>query len=91
MTKQLIIDTDPGPDDEVAILTALGSPLIDVLGVCAIAGNVPLRHTVRNVRKILELAERQDVKVFAGAEAPLDACSIEMRTRTLRFRLDQEF
>jgi purine nucleosidase len=71
MKKQVIIDTDPGPDDGVAILTALGSPLIEVLGVCAVAGNVPLHHTVRNVRKILELAERQDVRVFAGAEAPL--------------------
>ena len=71
MKKQVIIDTDPGPDDGVAILTALGSALIEVLGVCAVAGNVPLHHTVRNVRKILELAERQDVRVFAGAEAPL--------------------
>jgi purine nucleosidase len=71
MKKQVIFDTDPGPDDGVAILTALGSPLIEVLGVCAVAGNVHLHHTVRNVRKILELAERQDVRVFAGAEAPL--------------------
>ena len=71
MKKQVIFDTDPGPDDGVAILTALGSPLIEVLGVCAVAGNVPLHHTVRNVRKILELAERQDVRVFAGAETPL--------------------
>ena len=71
MKKQVIIDTDPGPDDGVAILKALGSPLIEVLGVCAVAGNVPLHHTIRNVRTILELAERQDVKAFAGAEAPL--------------------
>ena len=71
MKKQVIIDTDPGPDDGVAILTALGCPLIEVLGVCAVAGNVPLHHTIRNVRTILELAERQDVKAFAGAEAPL--------------------
>jgi purine nucleosidase len=71
MKKQVIIDTDPGPDDGVAILTALGSPLIEVLGVCAVAGNVPLHHTVRNVCKILELAERQDVRVFAGADTPL--------------------
>jgi purine nucleosidase len=71
MKKQVIFDTDPGPDDGVAILTALGSPLIEVLGVCAVAGNVPLHHTVRNVLKILELADRQDVRVFAGAETPL--------------------
>jgi purine nucleosidase len=72
MKKQVIIDTDPGPDDGIAILTALGSPLIEVLGVCAVAGNVPLHHTARNVRKILELVGRQDVRVFAGAEAPLN-------------------
>lgn len=71
MKKQVIIDTDPGPDDGVAILTALGSPLIEVLGVCAVAGNVPLHHTIQNVRKVLELAGRQDIKAFAGAEAPL--------------------
>jgi purine nucleosidase len=59
MTKQVIIDTDPGPDDGVAILTALGSPLIEVLGVCAVAGNVPLHHTVRNVRKVLLIFTRQ--------------------------------
>jgi purine nucleosidase len=75
MKKQVIIDTDPGPDDGGAILRALGSPPIEVLGVCAVAGNVPLHHTIRNVRKILELAERQDVRVFAGAEAPL-ACPL---------------
>jgi purine nucleosidase len=69
--QKIIIDTDPGPDDGVAIPTALGSPLVEVVGVCAVAGNVPLHHTIRNVRKILELAERQDVRVFAGAEAPL--------------------
>jgi purine nucleosidase len=71
MKKKVIIDTDPGSDDGVAILTALGSPLIEVLGVCAVAGNVPLHHTIRNVCKILELAERQDVRAFAGADAPL--------------------
>ena len=71
MKKQVSIDTGPGPDDGVAILTDLGSPLIKVLGVCAVAGNVPLHHTVRNVCMILELAERQDVRVFAGADTPL--------------------
>lgn len=75
MKTQVIIDTDPGPDNGVAILTALGSPLIEVLGVCAVADNVPLHHTVRNVRKILELAKRPDVRAFAGAEAPVAALS----------------
>ncbi|SNB61476.1 purine nucleosidase [Arboricoccus pini] len=73
MTRQaIIIDTDPGQDDAIAILTALGSPeAIEILGICAVAGNVPLALTLDNVRKLLELANRRDVPVFAGAEAPL--------------------
>jgi purine nucleosidase len=68
---RIIIDTDPGQDDAVAILLALASPEIEVLGIVAVAGNVPLHHTEKNVRKILELAGRTDVKAFAGASRPL--------------------
>ena len=67
----LIIDTDPGQDDAVAILLALASPELEVLGITAVAGNVPLALTQNNARKICELAGRPDVKVFAGAERPL--------------------
>jgi purine nucleosidase len=69
--RSIIIDTDPGQDDAIAILTALGSPELEVLGICAVAGNVPLPLTLGNVRKLLELAGRTDVPVFAGATAPL--------------------
>lgn len=68
---RIIIDTDPGQDDAVAILLALGSPEIEVLGITAVAGNVPLRLTEKNARKICELAGRPDIKVFAGAIRPL--------------------
>ena len=71
MPLPLIIDTDPGQDDAVAILLALASPEFDVLGITAVAGNVPLALTARNARKICELAGRPDVKVFAGADRPL--------------------
>jgi purine nucleosidase len=73
MTQKLpiIIDTDPGQDDAVAILLALASPEFEVLGITAVAGNVPLRLTHVNARKICELAGRSDVKVFAGAVRPL--------------------
>jgi purine nucleosidase len=73
MTKPLpiIIDTDPGQDDAVAILLALGSPELEVLGITAVAGNVPLALTHVNARKICELAGRSDVKVFAGAIRPV--------------------
>lgn len=68
---KIIIDTDPGQDDAVAILLALGSPEIEVLGITAVAGNVPLALTEKNARKICELAGRPDVKVFAGAVRPM--------------------
>ena len=69
--RKVIIDTDPGQDDAVAIMLALGSPELDVLGITAVAGNVPLRLTEKNARKICELAGRPETKVFAGAIRPL--------------------
>ena len=71
MSQRIIIDTDPGQDDAVAILLALASPEIEVLGITTVAGNVPLALTSRNALKICEVAGRPDVKVFAGAARPL--------------------
>ena len=71
MTQPIIIDTDPGQDDAVAILLALASPELEVLGITAVAGNVPLALTELNARKICELAGRPDIKVFAGAIRPM--------------------
>ena len=71
MARKIIIDTDPGQDDAVAILLALASPELDVVGITAVAGNVPLPLTQLNVRKVCELAGRPGVKVFAGATRPL--------------------
>ena len=70
-TTRIIIDTDPGQDDAVAILLALASPELEVLGVTVVAGNVPLALTEKNTRKICELAGRPETKVFAGATRPL--------------------
>ena len=70
--RKIIIDTDPGQDDAVAILLALASPTeIEVLGITAVAGNVPLPLTSRNARIICELAGRPDLPVFAGCAAPM--------------------
>jgi len=69
--RKIIIDTDPGQDDAVAILAALASPELDVLGITAVAGNVPLRLTEKNARKICELAGKPETKVFAGAIRPM--------------------
>ncbi len=74
MTKrQVIIDTDPGQDDALAILLALGSSQeLDVLGLTCVAGNVPLDLTTRNARIICELAGRPDMAIFAGCAEPLE-------------------
>lgn len=69
--RKIIIDTDPGQDDAVAILLALASPELEVLGITVVAGNVPLPLTTKNARIVCELAGRPDMKVFAGCEAPL--------------------
>ena len=69
--QSLIIDTDPGQDDAVAILLALASPEIRLLGITTIAGNVPLALTQVNARKICDLAGRTDMRVFAGLDRPL--------------------
>ena len=69
--QKIIIDTDPGQDDAVAILLALASPELDILGITAVAGNVPLKLTEKNARKICELAGKPETRVFAGASRPL--------------------
>lgn len=71
MPRKIIIDTDPGQDDAVAILLALASPELDVLGIVAVAGNVPRSLTERNARRIVELAGCPAVPVHAGALRPL--------------------
>ena len=72
MPRKIIIDTDPGQDDAVAILLALSSPEeIALLGITAVAGNVPLELTATNARKVCEVANRPDVRVFAGCDRPL--------------------
>ncbi|MEQ3669577.1 nucleoside hydrolase [Pseudophaeobacter sp.] len=70
--RKVIIDTDPGQDDAVALLLALASPDdVNVLGITCVAGNVPLPLTHKNARIICEVAGRTDVPVFAGRAAPL--------------------
>jgi purine nucleosidase len=73
---RIIIDTDPGIDDAVAILLALGSPELAVAGIVAVAGNVPLAATERNARAICELAGRRDIGVYAGCSVPMTRAPI---------------
>jgi purine nucleosidase len=72
MRRKIIIDTDPGQDDAVAILLALGSPAeLEILGIVAVAGNVGLAQNARNALKIVELSGKTDTPVYAGCERPL--------------------
>ncbi|MGB3980043.1 nucleoside hydrolase, partial [Planktomarina temperata] len=71
MRRDIIIDTDPGQDDAVAILLALASEELNVLGLTCVAGNVPLERTSYNARQVCELAGRADVPVFAGCDRPM--------------------
>lgn len=69
--RKIVIDTDPGIDDAVAILLALKSPEFDVLGITTVAGNIGIRTTTRNAGRILALESRAEVPVVAGSSVPL--------------------
>jgi purine nucleosidase len=70
--RPIIIDTDPGQDDAVAMLLALASPEeLEILGVTAVAGNVPLSLTEKNARRVCELAGKLDTPVYAGCARPM--------------------
>ena len=73
MSRQsIIIDCDPGQDDAVALFLAMASPdEFEILGITAVAGNVPLKLTQRNVRLMCDIAGRGDIPVFAGCDRPM--------------------
>src|SRR6267378_5944126 len=67
----ILIDCDPGHDDAIALLLALASPEVELLGVTSVAGNQTLDKTTANALRVLEFAGRGDVSVAAGADRPL--------------------
>ncbi len=67
----LLIDTDPGVDDALALLMAFNDARHEIVGLTVAAGNVGLQYTVRNALKLCEVARRGDIPVFAGTAAPL--------------------
>jgi len=70
--RRIIIDCDPGQDDAVALFLAMASPdAFDILGITAVAGNVPLPLTQRNVRQMCDIAGRGDIPVHAGCDGPM--------------------
>jgi inosine-uridine nucleoside N-ribohydrolase len=70
MTR-LVLDCDPGHDDAIALLLALASPEVELLGVTTVHGNQTLDKTTDNALRVLELVGRTDVPVARGAERPL--------------------
>ena len=71
MTIPVLIDCDPGHDDAIALLLALASPEIEVLGITTVAGNQTLDKTTKNALKLLEFTGRTEIPVAAGAPRPL--------------------
>jgi inosine-uridine nucleoside N-ribohydrolase len=71
MAVPLLIDCDPGHDDAMALLLALASPEVELLGVSAVAGNQTLERTTANALRVLEFVHRGDIPVAAGAPRPL--------------------
>src|ERR1700758_2299209 len=71
MPTAILHDCDPGHDDAIALLLALASPELEVLGVTTVAGNQTLEKTTANAIRVLDLIGRDDVPVAAGAPAPL--------------------
>jgi purine nucleosidase len=72
MKKRVIIDCDPGIDDSLALMYALSSEALEVVGITVVCGNVPTDLGVENARKVCRLMGRMDIPVYAGAEAPLE-------------------
>ena len=70
--RPIIIDCDPGQDDAVALFLAMSSPdELEILGITAVAGNVPLALTERNARMMCDIARRRDIAVYSGCEKPM--------------------
>ncbi|PKB73297.1 MAG: hypothetical protein BZY75_02665 [SAR202 cluster bacterium Io17-Chloro-G7] len=70
-TTKVILDTDPGVDDAIAILMAMASPELELVGITTVGGNVRLARATRNALALLEYAGRQEVPVAKGAARPL--------------------
>jgi inosine-uridine nucleoside N-ribohydrolase len=71
LAERIVLDCDPGHDDAIALLLALASPEVELLGVTTVAGNQTLEKTTANALRILEFSGRTDVSVAAGADRPI--------------------
>src|SRR5258708_39786474 len=76
MTR-IILDTDPGIDDALALFLALASPEVQLEAITTVSGNVSVEHTTRNALALLELAGRVDIPVARGCAQPLVTQPVE--------------
>ena len=84
MTKRIIIDTDPGIDDSLAILLALASPEITLEGLSVVHGNSSTAQGTINALSVLELAKASYIPVYKGCELPLVQPSLPTGIRRAR-------
>lgn len=71
MKRKIIIDTDPGHDDAMAIMLAAKSGAFDILAITTVCGNPTIKNTTRNALYILQMLGREDIPVYSGAKNPL--------------------
>jgi inosine-uridine nucleoside N-ribohydrolase len=71
LPERILIDCDPGHDDAIALLLALASPEVELLGVTTVAGNQTLEKTTANAIRVLDFVGRDDIAIAAGADRPL--------------------
>ena len=71
MKKKVIIDCDPGIDDSLALILALNSPELEIVGITTVSGNVKADQGAKNSLKVLKLMNREDIPVYIGEDIPL--------------------
>ena len=72
MKKKVIIDCDPGIDDSLALILALNSPELEIVGITTVSGNVKADQGAKNALKVLKIMNREDIQVYIGEEIPLE-------------------
>jgi len=77
--QDIIIDTDPGYDDFLALMLAIKSGMFKIHAITTVAGNTTIENTTRNARYILSLLKREDIPVYSGAEKPLERDLIQAK------------
>lgn len=77
--RKVIIDCDPGIDDALALMLAVASPELEILGITVVSGNVPARQGVENALKVLKWMGRLDIPVYLGEELPLGREYVDAR------------